>query len=198
VEPRQETIPDRAQPLPREELLLVAARDPAALGRFFDRYVDRVFALACRMLGDRTAAEDVSQEVFLKIHRAIDRLDPERDPGPWVTTITCNACREHWRGLPQRMAKKTQALDDVADWHGDHPRAAGTPEQDLERAQREQRVQRALMKLPEELREIVILHDWQGMKHREIADVVGVTHDAVRKRYSRALAALAKLLEEGT
>lgn len=178
--------------------MAAAARQPDALGRFFDHFVDRVFGLAYRMLGDRTAAEDVSQEVFLKIHRAIDRIDPQRDPGPWVTTITCNACREFWRGSPQKMRQKSVPLDEIADWQDEHPRSGDSPEADLLRGERETAVQAALMKLPESLREVVLLHDWQGLRHREIADVLETTHAAVRKRYSRALEALAGLLGENT
>jgi RNA polymerase sigma-70 factor (ECF subfamily) len=177
-------------------LVRVVARDPEALGKFFDTYVDRVFSLAYRMLGDRTVAEDVSQEVFLKIHRAIDRLDPERDPGPWVTTITCNACREYWRAAAQKVAKKTVPLEGIADWQDSHPRSGDSPESDLLRGERETMVQKALMKLPDNLREVVLLHDWQGMRHLEIAEMLSTSHAAVRKRYSRALAALADLLKE--
>jgi RNA polymerase sigma-70 factor (ECF subfamily) len=182
--------------LPRELLERVAARDPDALGRFFDCYVDRVFSLACRLLGNRAAAEDVSQEVFLKIHRAIDRLDPSRDPGPWVTTITCNACREYWRSAAQRAARSSVSVEDLEDWQDAHPRSGDSPEEQVLRAEREACVQRALLELSPELREIVVLHNWRGMKHREIAEVVGATHDAVRKRYSRALAELARLLKD--
>jgi len=188
----------REAPLSREELVRVASRDPDALGRFFDAYADRVFALAYRLLGDRPTAEDVSQEVFLKIHRAIDRLDPDRDPGPWVTTITCNACREHWRGGARKLAQRSRSLDEIEDWQEGHPRSPDSPEGDLLRREQEERVQAALSSLPESLREIVVLHDWQGLKHREIAEIVGTSHDAVRKRYSRALAALADLLREET
>src|SRR5262249_28767345 len=66
----------------------VRARDPEALGQFYDRYLDLVFGLASRLLGDRTLAEDATSEVFLKVHRAADRLDPTRDPAPWLATIT--------------------------------------------------------------------------------------------------------------
>jgi RNA polymerase sigma-70 factor (ECF subfamily) len=179
-----------------EEIARAAAREPGALERFFDTYVDRVFSLSYRLLGDRTAAEDVSQEVFLKIHRAIDRVDPARDPGPWVTTITCNACREYWRSASQKLARKSVPLDGIADWQDRHPQSPDSPEADVLRSERDASVQKALMQLPEPLREIVVLHDWHGMKHREIAESVGTTHAAVRKRYSRALAALAELLGE--
>ena len=72
----------------------VRARDPEALGEFYERYVDRVFGLAWRMLGERTLAEDATSDVFYKVHRAADRLDPTRDPVPWLVTITANVCRD--------------------------------------------------------------------------------------------------------
>jgi RNA polymerase sigma-70 factor (ECF subfamily) len=194
--PREKVAPPPAGALSPEDLMAAAARKPEALGRFFDHYVDRVFGLAYRMLGDRTAAEDVSQEVFLKIHRAIDRMDPHRDPGPWVTTITCNACREHWRGAQQKLRQRSVPVEGLADWHADHPRSSDSPEADLLRGEREKRVQEALLKLPEQLREVVLLHDWRGLRHREIAEMLETTHAAVRKRYSRALEALAGLLGE--
>ncbi|HMB70187.1 MAG TPA: RNA polymerase sigma factor [bacterium] len=194
--PPEKVASPPAGALSPEDLMAAVARQPEALGRFFDHYVDRVFGLAYRMLGDRTAAEDVSQEVFLKIHRAIDRLDPQRDPGPWVTTITCNACREHWRGAQQKMRQKSVPLDEIADWQDAHPRSGDSPEEDVLRGERNTKVQDALMKLPDTLREVVILHDWQGLRHREIAEMLETSHAAVRKRYSRALEALAGLLGE--
>ena len=185
----------KVEPPSREELELVIARDPAALGRFFDRYFDRIYALAYRMLGDPTSAEDVSQEVFLKVHRAIDRLDPERDPMPWLTAITCNACRELWRNRHSKAATRSTPLDEIGDWERDHPVASDSPEQEVLTSERALAVQRAVEKLPENLREVVILHDWQGLGHQEIATIVDASYAAVRKRYSRALAALAELLE---
>jgi RNA polymerase sigma-70 factor (ECF subfamily) len=185
----------RVAPPSREELVRVRDRDPEALAAFFDRYFGRIFSLAYRMLGDRTAAEDVSQEIFLKVHRAIDRLDPERDPGPWLTTIACNACREYWRGRHQKMALRSESIDEIADWEGRHPRAEGSPETELLSGERRAQVQDAIRQLPESLREVVVLHDYEGLSHQEVAVAVGTTYAAVRKRYSRAVGRLAKILK---
>jgi len=174
---------------PREELEQVRARDPEALGRFFDRYFDRIFGLAYRLLSDRPAAEDVAQEVFLKVHRACDRLDPERDPMPWLTAITCNACREHWRSRHVKAAARSTPLEAVAEREAD-PAGMRDPVDEIDRERRAARVQRALGELPPKLREVVVLHDWRGHSHQEIAEMLGATYAAIRKRYSRALAAL--------
>ena len=178
------------------ELERMRARDPEALAAFFERYVDRVYGLACRLLGDRTLAEDMTQEVFLKVHRAAHQLDPSRDPGPWLMTITHNACRDLWRSNAWKLTRRAVSLD------GDSPVAAtlsrGTndPERALLADERERLVQEALLKLPEPLRAAIVLHDYQGMGHDEIAAATGIHHAAARKRYSRALAALARLLKD--
>jgi RNA polymerase sigma-70 factor (ECF subfamily) len=171
----------------------VRTRDPEALGTFYDRYLDLVFGLAWRLLGDRTRAEDVASEVFLKVHRAADRLDPSRDPAPWLTTITTNVCRDLWRSGAYRMSKRAADIDD--------PVAAASlssgrndPEADALSSERERLVQAALLALPEPLRTVIVLHDYQGLDHREVADILHIAHDAARKRYSRALAALAQQL----
>ena len=180
--------------LERGVLERVRAREPEALGIFYDRYMDMVFGLAARMLGNRTLAEDATSEVFLKVHRAADRLDASRDPAPWLVTITTNVCRDLWRSAAYRASRR------AADVHD--PLTAATltsgrdePEQDAMRSERERLVQAALLELPEPLRESIVLHDYQGMDHRQVADTLHIAHDAARKRYSRALAALAKLLE---
>jgi RNA polymerase sigma-70 factor (ECF subfamily) len=185
-----------AAPPPREELLRLRNRDPSALASFFERYLEQIFGLAHHMMGDRGQAEEVTQEVFLKVHRALERLDPDRDPTPWLTTIVCHACREVWRGAHYKASRRSVSLEDIQDWKASHPRASGTPESVALRAERHAVVQRALLALPDNLREVVVLHDWAGLNHKEIAVALEVSHDAVRKRYSRALAALAKILKD--
>ena len=187
VLPAGTPAPDRAW------LERVRERDPEALGLFYDRYLDLVFGLAWRLLGDRTLAEDAASEVFLKVHRAADRLDPARDPAPWLATITTNVCRDLWRWGQYRMSRR------AADVHD--PAAAASlssgrndPEADTLTSERERLVQEALQSLPEPLRASIVLHDYQGLDHRQAADVLHIAHDAARKRYSRALAALEQLL----
>ena len=177
----------------RELLERVRARDPEALGDFYERYVDLVFGLAWRMLGERVLAEDAASAVFLKVHRAADRLDPARDPAPWLATITTNVCRDLWRSGAWRMSRRAADVDD--------PVAAATlstgrndPEEDALGSERERLVQAALRELPEPLRTVIVLHDYQGLDHREVADVLHIAHDAARKRYSRALSALEQKL----
>jgi RNA polymerase sigma-70 factor (ECF subfamily) len=175
--------------VPQDVLVGVSQRDPDALARFFDAAFPYVYNLALRLTGNQHTAEDVTQEVFLKIHRAADRLDPERHPRPWVTTITYNAVRDVAR---RRSTRPEDAVDssEIAE-RGSVP---GTPEDELIRREREQLLERALGELDEESRTVVILHDFGGHSHEEIAGIVDASHAAVRKRYSRALQRMAEII----
>ena len=172
----------------------VQARDSHALATFFEFYFDRVYGLAYRLLGDRPSAEDVTQEVFQKVYKAASQLDTTRDPGPWLTTITHNACRDHWRSKAFKLGRKSQSLEDTEGLADALPAPGESPEEALLRAERARQVQAAILKLPEDLRSVVILHDYQGLGHEEIAAMIGTSHAATRKRYSRAMGRLAMLL----
>ena len=170
-------------------------REPAALEAFFDHYFDLVFGLVFRLLGNRAAAEDVTQEVFYKVYRAAERLDLARDPAPWIAAIAYNACRDLWRSVPQRIARHSGSIDD-AGLAETLTRGTNDPERDALAGERERLVQAAIAELPEQLRAPVVLHDYQGLSHQEIAELLGIEHAAARKRYSRALAALGGRLKD--
>jgi RNA polymerase sigma factor (sigma-70 family) len=173
----------------------VREREPAALAEFFEAYFERVYALVHRLLGDPTRAEDAAAEVFLKIHRAADRIDPERDPMPWLATIATNVCRDLWRSGADRMRRASIPVDDPA-VRERLTSGANEPERDLLAAERERAVREAVLALPEDLRDSVLLFDYAGLPHEEIATALGITHEAARKRHSRALAALGRALKE--
>jgi RNA polymerase sigma-70 factor (ECF subfamily) len=170
--------------------------DGEALAEFFDTYFDLIYSLAYRLLGNRHTAEDVTQEVFLRVQRAAGSLDTGKDPRPWLRTITTNICRDHWRSFEAKLARKAVVADD--------PEVPGpaltadTPQADARLLEEEKQahVQRAIMELPEDLREIVILRDYEGLDHQAIAEIVDASHAAVRKRYSRALTRLGELLQD--
>ncbi|MBU2502168.1 RNA polymerase sigma factor [bacterium] len=183
-------------PLSREVLSRVCRREPEALGVLFEACFDRVYGLALRMMGQPAAAEDIAQEVFLRVHRSADTLDPDRDPLSWILTITGNLCRDHHRSFAAKVARGsgTGAEEDG----GRAERLAGGdpgPEERTLANERERVIQEAILALPEQLREVVLLRDYEGLDHNTIADMLGTTSTAVRKRYSRALAQLGEMLE---
>ncbi len=187
---------DHALPCPHRELLLAVQRgEPEALGAFFDLYFDRIYALAYRLLGQRAQAEDVTQEVCYRVQRAAASIDPDRDPRPWILTATTNACRSHWRSAAHRMERATASLTGPDGLGRDPVDPAPGPAEQLLARERERAVMRALDEIPPASREVVILRDYQGLDHREIASILRISHEAARKRYSRALQELGERLK---
>ena len=172
----------------------VRRADPEAMGAFFDAYFDRIFGLAYRLLGNRTLAEDATQEACYRIQRGAHRLDPERDPAPWVLATTVNTCRSVQRSAEHRRSRVTSSIEELQEESAAMAEPSRGPEELLLAREREALVHRALQKLDHGLREVVTLHEYQGLDHKEIASVLGLSHEAVRKRFSRALAELGHLL----
>jgi RNA polymerase sigma factor (sigma-70 family) len=172
-----------------EVLRGVRQRDEEALGRFFDTSFPYVYSIAMRLTGNRETAQDITQEVFLKVYRAADRLDTDRDPKPWLTTITYNACRD----LGRRAAARPEVAVDALKV-GERQPGPDTPEDELLRRERERLVERALLELDVPSRAAVILYDYCGLSHEEIAKVMGASHAGIRKRYSRALKRMAEII----
>lgn len=174
-------------------LTAVRAREPAALALFFDAYFDRVYGLAYRLVGHRALAEDLTQDTFLRVQRALDTLDPTLEPWPWIARILVNACRDHWGAAATRHGREALPFDEH---HEDLELAAegAGPEDAAARRQEARLVQQAIDQLPPPGRLVVLLHDYRGLSHDEIAEVTGDTHAAVRQQYRRALQRLGKLL----
>lgn len=181
--------------LSRETLEAARRRDPDALGELYDHCFGQVYSLAYRLTGDHAAAQDVSQDVFLKVHGALPQLDPSRPIGPWLAAITHNACRERWRSRGYRLFSRARTLNGVGGESGALRNGKADPERSTQESERDRLVMDAIMKLPEAMRVVVLLHDYQGIPHEEIAEWTRTGHAAVRKRYSRALARLREELK---
>ena len=131
--------------LSRSTLEAVRRRDSNALGALFDAYFDRLFGFAYRLLGDHSAAQEVTQELFLKVYRAAHQIDPDRDPGPWLMTVTHNACREYWRKRGRKVEGHSQSLDSDTALRETIANGRADPERTTLSSQREALIQRALM-----------------------------------------------------
>jgi RNA polymerase sigma-70 factor (ECF subfamily) len=172
----------------------VRRRDAGALAALFERHFDQLYALAYRLLGDHAAAEDAVHDVFLKVHRSADRLDVTREPGPWLIRIATNVCRDHWRSGAQRLARASRSIEADPDLAQTLAGRADDPESDALASERSDLVRRAILKLKDPLREVVVLREYLDLDYDEIAAITGAKAAAVRKRHSRALAELGSAL----
>ena len=132
--------------------------NPAALRELVERFQTDVFSLCCRLLGDRHEAEDVAQEVFLRVFRSLRGWDTQRPLKPWVIGITVNRCRTYL-GKRARRPIPSAALQEQP--------ARGTAPDDSEELLAE--IKRALGGLRSEFQEVFVLYHEQGLPYEEIA-----------------------------
>ncbi|MGB7188581.1 MAG: sigma-70 family RNA polymerase sigma factor [Acidobacteriaceae bacterium] len=160
----------------------------------------RVYALCYRFTGSSHDAEDLTQDVFLKVYGNLAAFDLERGSfQTWITTLTRNLLVDHFRRTKQQRV--TDSMDAGWDQQDDLTiaarLAANGPTQHDRAAQKEiaKLVQSALTRVSPELREAVILRDLQDMDYKEIAQVLRIPEGTVKSRISRGRAELARLLE---
>jgi RNA polymerase sigma-70 factor, ECF subfamily len=177
------------------------AGDAVAWEEIVQRYNRRIYNICYRFAGSADDAQDLTQEVFIKMYRTLKTYDVERGAFmTWVTTITRNLLVDHFRKTKQD--RMTDSLDGTASEHEDamplSERIADqgpTPDTRAQSQQVGEVVQRALTKLSPDLREAVILRDLHDMDYRDIATVLKVPEGTVKSRINRGRAELARLLQ---
>jgi RNA polymerase sigma-70 factor, ECF subfamily len=174
--------------------------DGGAWGELVAAQQRRVYGLCYRFTGSAHDAEDLTQDVFIKVYANLRTFDPAKGSFPtWLTSLTRNLLVDHFRRSRQQRA--TDSIDAGWDQAGEAPMAPPivdprtTPFQSAVQGQLERMVQNALAKVSPELREAVILRDLQDMDYKEIAEVLAIPQGTVKSRISRGRAELARLLE---
>ena len=161
-----------------------AARgDRQAFERLLRHYERKVLATAQQLLGQPEDAQDAAQEVFLRLYRALRRLDPQRGLGGWIYRVTVNVCRD----LAQHRQKRpTSSLSEApmdrlpATDLGSDPwrQAAWSAEKSLLAA--------ALATLQDKERQALVLRDLQGLRCRQVAEILEISEVTVRSHICRA------------
>ncbi len=151
-------------------------------------YQHRIFSIALRMLGDRGDAEEVAQEVFLRVHRSIREFRGEAKLSTWLYAITSRLCLNRMRAPGRGRRAGEQALGRVANGH---PNPGAT----LEAGEIQAALHRAIAELDEERRIVVVLRDLHGLAYEEIAAALELPLNTVRSRLHRARMELKERLE---
>jgi len=163
-------------------LVRVARGDRAAFQALFARHERYVFWLVRRLAGPTAETEDLSQEVWLRVYSRARQFSGGEAFRGWLRTIVIRCCLDLRR---RRQARGGGRIETPA---GEPP--ASRPAPALLRLD----LERGLAALPEESRQVVVLHDVEGMGHAEIARALGITEEASRSRLSRARRALRERL----
>lgn len=161
----------------------------------------RIYNICYRFTGSADNADDLAQEVFIKMYRTLTSFDPEKGAfTTWITTMTRNLLVDHFRKTKQDRA--TDSLDaglgeeeDSATLSDRIQDTAPSADDRIQRRETQEMVQKAIQKLSPELREAVILRDLQDMDYKEIAQALKVPEGTVKSRINRGRMELAKLLQ---
>lgn len=182
-----------------EDLVLVERfkdGDMSAFDQLVRKYQKSVLNLVYRFTGDSNRAEDLAQEVFVRIFRALGGFEAKAKFFTYLYKVTLNLCLKE-REREQR--RRTYSLDENV--HEDESRTReiedplGSAEAEVERRDTARIVREAVMSLPEEQRTAVILHRYQGLSYEEMAEVLEISLPAVKSRLHRAKLSLRDRLE---
>lgn len=169
------------------------AGDGTAWEEIVSLFSRRIFNLAYRFTSSVEAAEDLTQEVFIRIYKTLDQYDAKHgDLANWLMRLARNLIIDDYRHR-QRNPQNAYA-DDVED-HTYHLRAVGTSAQkEIERRELCAQVQEGIDKLPPDLRTCVILRDIEELSYKEIVDTLDIPEGTVKSRINRGRIELAKIL----
>ena len=167
----------------------VGAGQVARLAVLFERHHRALFRYFVSMNGHREQAEDLVQEVFFRMLRYRASYDPAQSFTAWMYQIARNA------GVDQVRKRRAEVVDieTFTDQRAELISAAPGPEENAARGQDLALLRRAMDQLPEDKREILVLSRFQGMKHEDIAEVLGCEVGTVKVRVYRAIRALEQI-----
>ena len=161
--------------------------DPQAFGALVDRYQTRLLNFVNRAIGDRERADDLVQEVFIRVFRHLHRFDRTKKFSTWVYTIASNLAKTELRGRSRSPLVLHQTLE-VVD-------ATAHPDDVFRRSYLAEAVAECVRQLPESLRDVFVLRELEGMSYEEIAEITGCHLGTVRSRLSRARSSFAQLIK---
>jgi RNA polymerase sigma-70 factor (ECF subfamily) len=194
--------PDGARPGTEDEARFIerlVARDERAFNALVRAYQARVFALVLRMLHNRAEAEDLAQEVFVQVFKAIGTFRGDSKLSTWVYRIAINLCKNRIKYRAVRQEGKQDDIDDMSErMGGDGARAVGAfhrPDDMMQGKQLESIVREAILQLEPEFRECLVLRDMEDLSYDEIEAITGLPAGTVKSRIHRARAQLKELVE---
>jgi RNA polymerase sigma factor (sigma-70 family) len=166
---------------PSDSALMARVRDGELdlLSRLFERHHRRLFNFFLRLTPDRSAAEDLVQEVFVRMLKYRHTFKSDAELTPWMFALARNAAVDSYRHRPKELQEDPEAPEPVS--------PVEAPSERLEQRERSELLQAALRRLPAEKRELLLLARFGEMKYEAIGELLGVSVGAIKVRVHRAL-----------
>lgn len=182
------------EPDDRELLARYAQGDALAMDQLVDRYAGTVYAFVFHFLGERSLAEDLTQEVWLKVLRHAGGFEGRSRFSTWLFRVARNVCLDHLRKRSRRSASREEgdpfALDEVVD------EAAPAPAERAANRELAAEVRAAVAELSHDQREVFLLREQSDLTFREIADALELPRDTVKSRMRYALGHIRRFLRQ--
>ena len=170
--------------------------DHAAWDRVVRHHHQRVYNLAYRYNGRFDEAEDLTQEIFLKVYRTLHTYKPELGAfETWMMRVSRNCIIDHYRKLKTER-RQTDSLEGEHDQVAETGNRFANPAEVLDQRELSERDHGALLRLSEDLREVLILRDLEGFAYEEIVEIVRVPIGTVKSRINRGRVEMAKMLRK--
>ena len=163
--------------------------DVAAFERLLRMHERQVLGLAVRLTGNLHDAQDVAQEVFIKLHRELRRFSDIAEIAPWLYRVTVNECFD-----VGRKAKRSRLQSIKSEW-ATWPSAGPTPEEQVENDQDRKLLADAMRVLTERERAVIALRELEGLSTAEVAETLGSAESTVRVQIANARLKLRKYFE---
>jgi RNA polymerase sigma-70 factor (ECF subfamily) len=163
--------------------------DESAFASLVDAYKDLVFALSFRLTGSRDLAEDLAQDVFLRVHRGLPYFRGEARLGTWIYRIVANLAAE-----PRFRRRPETSLD--ATHEGRPAREIASHDASFAEIELKDRLEKAMARLPEHYQLLVAGHYLKGVRYEDLAEAVGIPIGTVKTHLHRAKRMLRKLMDD--
>ncbi len=162
-----------------------APTGPEAFEELYRQQAPRIYSLACRIAGSPEDGEDLLQEIFLQAYRKLETFKGDSTIGTWLYRLAMNHCLDYVRSRQAKMSKLTESLDAHALLEPVARRETPIARLDLDRA---------IERLPDGCREAFVLHDVEGLDHKEVGERLGIAEGTSKSQVFKARMKLRGLL----
>ena len=189
--------PTDADARDRADMERLAAGNDAALNDLMERHATPVFHFLCRMVGNEDDANDLAQETFVRVFKSCGSFRAEQKFSTWLFTIAANLARNHfrWRSRHPNISLDAENAETGQTLGSTLPANSPAPNEEALAAERAAAVRAAVKNLPEDLREAIVLCEWEDRSLAEAATILETTPKAVESRLYRARGILRERLK---
>jgi RNA polymerase sigma-70 factor (ECF subfamily) len=168
----------------------------------YQEFYPKILRYLERLTGDREEAKDLVQDVFLKVDHGLTKFEGRSTLSTWIYRIATNVSHDRFRSASFQKGKKQTVTDEFIEenkedknaWTGERETSA---EQQLERKEMSSCINKYIYDLNEDYQKVLVLSDYEGLKNKEIANILGITLDTVKIRIHRGRVQLKKRMEKG-